>query len=63
MLANANLTFGQVAAINAEITRLNAVIAEYQAAISALEAELRMNYFHKIYPDLDFDFSGQLQSS
>jgi len=61
MLTNPNLTLQQVSAINDEIGRLNTCKAEYEAAISALQAEMRMNYFHEIYPDLDFDFSGQFQ--
>ncbi len=62
MLTNANLTPQQVSAINDEIGRFNSCKPEYEAAISALQAEMRMNYFHKIYSDLDFDFSGQLQT-
>jgi hypothetical protein len=34
-----------------------------RTAIATLEDEKRMNYFRKIYPDLDFNFPGLFQAS
>ncbi len=62
-LSNGNLTAQEISATNAEIADLNNRKMEYEAANAALEDEKRMEYLHKIYPDADFCFSGQLQAA